>query len=213
MIKHLILVFLVSFAFATNALELPNNITELRIELDRINFVLKEKEPKLERLEELISHIETLSEANPKDPAYLLMAGLYNLQYASYDGGIGALKYAKAARNYLDQSIAIDPTLYGASAHAVLGRMYTVVPGWPIGFGNEKKGVKNMKKALELSPDTVDSNFTYASYLYEQKKYAESKVHLKKAKAAPARKNREIADKELHKAIDKALIDIEQKLS
>lgn len=202
------------YATAANSADqtLPANVTELRSELDRINLDLVE-DFKLRRMKILVSHSKALATKNPEDPGYLMMAGLYNLQYASDLGNLSALKYAKTARDYLIRSVKIDPTIYGASAHAVLGRMYMSVPGWPIGFGDKKKGLRNFKKAIELAPNGMDSNYLYATYLFDKKKYAEAKKHLQKAKAAPARQNRDRADLKLHDVIDNALVEVEKKLS
>lgn len=123
-----------------------------------------------------------------------MMAGFYNAQYAGDTGGIGALKYAKAARDYLEASVALDPSIYGSSAHVLLGTLYRRVPGWPVGYGNKKKALKHYQDALAITPDGLDANFSYASYLYESKKYAEAKQHLEKAKQAPPRPDRAKAD-------------------
>jgi len=187
---------------AVSANELPSSVKEMRVELDVINFDLKGDD-----------RLAKLAKSNNGDAGYQMMAGFFNIQYASVKGGLGALKYAKAARKYLEASINIDPTIYGASAHSVLASMYFKVPGWPVSFGDKKKAIKNYQKALELSPNGIDSNFTYATYLYEKKKYAEAKVYLEKAKAAPPRPLRPRADQELHKTIDEALREIERKLN
>ena len=217
MLRFLLIgLFAITLLFATVAnsagQSLPSDVTELRIELDRINLDLID-DAKLKRMKTMLSHSKTLARENSKNPGYLMMAGLYSLQYASDLGNLSALKHAKIARDYLIRSIEIDPTIFGASAHAVLGRMYMSVPGWPIGFGDKKKGLINFKKAIELAPNGMDSNYLYATYLFDKKKYAEAKKHLQKAKAAPARPNRVRADLKLHEIIDDALIEIEKKLS
>lgn len=210
---NLITIFIFTYSFSSLAEPtLPTGITELRIELDRINFDLKE-DAQLERLKVMIAHTNALAEKNPQDPSYLMLAGFFNIQYASYVGGLGVIKYAKAARDYLEASIEIDPTIYGASAHAVLGQMYVSIPGWPLAFGDNKKGVKHFKKAIEIAPNSMDANFTYAGYLFEKKKYAQAKVFLEKAKIAPPRPNREKADIKIHKIIEDVLVEIEKKLS
>lgn len=194
-----------------HAADLPTDIKSLKIELDRINFDLK-GDDRNNRLEALIPHTRKLSEQNPDNAAFAMMAGFYNIQYASATGGIGAIKYAKAARDLLQKSIELDPNAFGASAHAVLGRIFVSIPGWPIAFGDKKKGISHMQKALELAPGGMDSNVTYAGYLLEEKEYAEAKKYFLKAKKAPPREYREKADIELHKMIDETLLDIEKKL-
>ncbi len=209
----LFFLFLLSIDIVAAELSLPNTVKEMRHELDVVNFDIEAKEDKIKRLEELLPHSEKLAAENSENAGFQMMAGFYNAQYAGYTGGIGALKYAKASRRFLELSVSLDPALYEASAHAVLGQLYAQVPGWPIGFGDKKKALKNYQAALELSPNGVDSNFTYASYLYSKKKYAEAKKYLEKANVAPARPDRPKADKDLKKQIQIALIEIEKKLA
>ncbi len=209
------LFLLLTFAsYSINAqTSLPNTITEMRVELDIVNYDLSNKDARVKRLKELVPHTETLAKKNKDDAGFQMMAGFYNAQYAGYKGGVGALKYAKAARKFLEKSIELDPSLHGSSAHIVLGSLYAHVPGWPIGFGDKKKAVLNYQAALQLSPDGIDSNFTYAIYLYGQKKFAEAKIYLEKADKAPARADRLKADKDLKKQIQNGLEKIEQKLA
>jgi tetratricopeptide (TPR) repeat protein len=190
---------------------LPNTVKEMRIELDRINFDLTDNDARLERLEELLPHCQALADKNNNNAGLQMMAGFYNAQYAGYKGGIGALKYAKASRRYLEQSVALDPTIYGSSAHSVLAALYAQVPGWPIGFGDKKKALRNYHAALKLSPNGIDSNFTYAQYLFSQEKYKDAKSYFEKAALAPARANRPKADKDVKKQITKSLEEIEKR--
>ena len=192
---------------------LPNTVTEMRAELDVVNFDITDKKGRIERLKILLPHAEDLAMKNEDNAGFQMMAGFYNAQYAGYTGGVGALKYAKAARKYLEKSTEIDPSIYGASAHSVLGTIYYQVPGWPIGFGDKKKALKNYQTALQLSPDGMDSNFTYGEYLFNQKKYAEARTYFEKAKLAPARKDRPKADVFAHEALQKYIAEIEKRLS
>lgn len=193
--------------------EVPNTVTEMRTELDVVNFDLADNEARLSRLEILLPHTETLANQNQSNAGLQMMAGFYNAQYAGYKGGMGALKYAKTARKYLEKSVALDPQLHESSAHVVLGTLYSQVPGWPIGFGDKKKALNNFQAALKLSPNGIDSNFTYARYLYGQKKYAEAARYLKRAAAAPARPERPKADEDLQIQIAMGLEKIAKKMA
>lgn len=190
---------------------LPNDVKGLRTYLDVVNFDVKEQQ-KLELLEKLIPHSESLASANPKDAGFLMMAGFFNGQYAGATGGLGALKYAKAARDYLEKSTEIDPSLYGASALCVLSTIYYQVPGWPVGFGSKKSARKLIERAISISPTGMDANMTYATFLYNESEFEKSKEYFLRAQNAPARPDRPKADAELHKQIAKALELLEEKL-
>ena len=106
----------------------------------------------------------------------------------------------------MEQSIEIDPTALLGSAYTSLGSLYYQVPGWPIGFGSDKKAKEFLAKSLEINPDGIDSNFFNADFLIEQNKKAEAKVLLEHALEASPRPGREVADNGRRQEI-RALLD------
>jgi len=113
---------------------------------------------------------------------------------AGAKGGLGALSLAKQARSVLESSLKIDATALFGSAHTSLGTLYHKVPGFPIGFGDDKKARQHLEAALKLNPAGIDPNFFYAEFLLDKGETALAIKHLKIAQAAPAREGREIAD-------------------
>lgn len=194
--------------------EFADNAVGLRIYLDQINFDYKDREQeRLDLLKSLIQHTDQLLEEQTEDAGLQTMAGFFNAQYAGFKGGIGALKYAKAARKHLELATALDPELYQAAAHTILGSLYFRVPGWPVGFGNKKKAEANFKKAIEIAPNGIDANFSYAEFLAAQKRYQEAKLFLQKAQQAAPRADRPRADEHLQKRIKEGLKWIEEKIN
>ena len=63
-----------------------------------------------------------------------------------------------------------------------------------------------LKKALEINPKGIDSNYFYADYLYEQDKYKQALTYAQQALAAEPRPERPLAD-ERRRAEVRALID------
>jgi cytochrome c-type biogenesis protein CcmH/NrfG len=94
----------------------------------------------------------------------------------------------------------------------ILGILYSKVPCWPIGFGDDDKALELLDKALALSPDGIDSNYFYADFLTEQGKYKAAEQHLLKAQQAPARPTRPLADKGRQQEIAVLLAKVQQKL-
>ena len=95
----------------------------------------------------------------------------------------------------MDEVIITDPTILDGSAFTSLGSLYYQVPGWPIGFGDDDKAEEMLKKALEINPNGIDSNYFYADFLKENGKSKKAIQYFKKAQNAPARANRPLADK------------------
>jgi len=107
---------------------------------------------------------------------------------------LGALALAKESKADLEKAISINGDALLGSAYTSLGALYFNVPGWPVGFGDDKKAEKLLKQALTLNPSGIDSNYFYADYLISEKKYAQAREYLLKAQQAPARPGRSVAD-------------------
>ncbi len=106
----------------------------------------------------------------------------------------------------------IDGQALNGSAYTSLGTLYFKVPGWPAGFGNNKKAEALLKKALAINPGGIDSNYFYGDYLIDRKRYADAERYLRAAIAAKPRPDRPVADMGRHKEIDAALAIVEAKL-
>jgi len=152
-------------------------------------------------------------EASPKSADLLIWNGIIKSAFAGVKGGLGAMSYAKQARKSLEAAIDIDGDALSGSAYTSLGTLYFKVPGWPIGFGNDKKAVEYLQKALAINPDGIDPNYFYADYLIDKKEWGEAKKYLEKAKGAAPRPERPIADWGRQQQIAEALALVTGKLT
>ena len=141
----------------------------------------------------LIGDAEKLSAAHQSAP-FLIWEGIIRSTYAGVKGGLGALDQVKHAKKLFEQSIALQPDALNGAAYTSLGSLYYQVPGWPVGFGDDKKANEMLLKGLSYNPDGIDSNYFYGDYLLDQKQYKKAVVALEKALKAPARPGRESAD-------------------
>jgi tetratricopeptide (TPR) repeat protein len=121
---------------------------------------------------------------------------------------ISALKTVERAKALLEKAETIDPRGMNALVHTTLGSLYYEVPGWPIAFGDNKKAESYLRKALEIDPDGMDSNYFYGDYLLQRGKRKEALPYLEKASQAPVRPGHEAADtgrlKDIHEALEAA---------
>lgn len=131
---------------------------------------------------------------NPQRAEPLVWEGIVLSTYAGAKGGLGALGLAKQARDRLEAALAIDGTVLDGSAYTSLGSLYAKVPGFPLGFGSDKKAREYLEKGLAINPDGIDSNYFYGEFLYDHGDYAKALAHLTKALKAAPRPNRESAD-------------------
>ncbi len=162
--------------------------------------------------EALIEKANAAVANNSGSAEILVWNGIIKSAYAGVKGGLGALSYAKDARKSLEASLKIDDQALNGSAYASLGTLYSKVPGWPVGFGNDKKAVQFLQKALEINPDGIDPNYFYADYLRDNKDYESAEKYLLKAQEAAPRADRPVADTGRQQEIRVALAEVRQKL-
>jgi len=114
---------------------------------------------------------------------------------ASVKGGFSALSLARRSRELLIRAARIDATALNGSIYTTLGTLYFKVPGWPLGFGNDDKAGKLLRKGLELNPTGMEANYFYGAYLFHEGRYQDALNVLHKALNAPDRPDRPVTDK------------------
>ena len=189
-----------------------STISDLQSRWAIANYELKDKK-QVAAFEQLISDAEAATSAQANEAGLWIWSGIIKSTFAGVKGGLGALKYAKAAKVDLDQAISIDGSVLQGSAYTSLGTLYYQVPGWPIGFGNDEKAEELLKRAIAINPDGIDSNYFYAQYLLGEKHYQKAEQHLVKAQNAAPRPQRPLADKGRQAEIAVLLANARKKLA
>lgn len=159
----------------------------------------------------LVAEAEHLRKANNSAP-YLIWEAIIRSTYAGAKGGLGALDEVKQAKKLLEQAIELDPTAMNGSAFTSLGSLYYRVPGWPVGFGDDKKAREMLLKGLSYNPDGIDCNYFYGDYLLDQKQYTQAIAAFEKALQAPPRPGRESADAGRKGEIEAAMAEAKKHL-
>jgi tetratricopeptide (TPR) repeat protein len=178
----------------TSYADLSTDIHDLQTGWAKANYKLVD-DTQVNAFEALIEQAENTTERYPNRAESWIWRGIIQSTYAGKAGPFNALSYAKAARESLEKAMDIDATALDGSAYASLGTLYFKVPGWPIGFGDDDKASTLLKKAIEINPKGIDSNYFYADYLSEEDNYSAAKKYLLIAKAAASRPDRPLADK------------------
>ncbi len=172
----------------------------------------QEGKAQVEAFEELLSSAESFQSSFADSAEAWVWKGIIESSYAGAKGGLGALSLAKAAKASFEQALKINASALAGSAYTSLGTLYHKVPGWPIGFGSDKKAKEMLTKALEINPDGIDANYFYGEFLFDDGKYAEAEKYLLAAKAAAPRPMRPLADKYRHQEIEALLVKLNKKL-
>ena len=173
--------------------DISATISSLQSRWATANYELK-GDKQLKAFEQLIADVETATDEQANEAGIWVWSGIIKSTFAGVKGGLGALKYAKAAKVDLDQSISIDGSVLQGSAYTSLGTLYYQVPGWPIGFGDDEKAEELLEQAIAINPDGIDSNYFYAQYLLGEKQFSKAKQHLLTAQKAAPRPQRPLAD-------------------
>ena len=190
---------------STNApAALQEDVVGIRKEWERIKYQLAPKDQEA-AFEKLVKHSEKVMAMHPTAAEPAIWHGIVEASYAGAKGGLGALAAAKNARKSFETALAIDPKALDGSAYTSLGSLYYQVPGWPIGFGDDKKARELLQKGIALNPDGIDPNYFYGDYLYRNGNYDEAEQVLNKALQAPPREGRKLADDGRRKEIAELL--------
>lgn len=161
---------------------------------------------------ELVEEANNAVENYPNDAEVYIWRGIIESSYAGAKGGLGALSLAEAAKADLEHAMQIDEFALSGSALTSLGTLYSKVPGWPLGFGDDDKAKSLLEKAVRLNPNSIDANYFYAQFLMDKRDYKSAEQYLLKAQQAPARPERPLADKGRHEEIKQALLQVKAKL-
>ncbi|MGE8656089.1 MAG: hypothetical protein ACN6O8_05000 [Achromobacter sp.] len=172
---------------------LDQGIRALQSEWAAIQYQTPEREREA-RFESLSQQAHALTAQFPERAEPHIWEGIVLSSWAGAKGGLGALGIAKQAKAEYETAIKIDSKALDGSALNSLGVLYYKVPGWPVGFGDNKKAEALLQQALAINPDGIDPNYFYADYLIYRSRKADAVPYLQKALKAPPRPGREVAD-------------------
>ena len=210
--KRLILASLIAFSPLTWALDQTGNqhLSAIQQRWTQIQYQMPEAQ-RAAAFEKLAGDAETFTREQPQAAEAWIWNGIVTSSWAGATGGLGALGKVKAARASLEKALALDPNALQGSAYTSLGALYDRVPGWPIGFGDSDKADELLRKALQLNPEGIDSNYFWGDHLYRQGHYVEARAALQKALQAQPRPGRALADQGRRGEINALLKTIKDK--
>lgn len=205
------MILVLFFTFSAHA-DVGSDVSKLQRRWAEINYQMKD-DAQVKAFEKLVADAGEVTARYPDSAAAWIWSGIIKSSFAGARGGLGALGIAKDSKKDLEHALQIDPAAMDGSAYTSLGTLYFNVPGWPIGFGNDKKAEAMLKKALSLNPTGIDPNYFYASYLVSEHRYQDAEKYFTKAQQAPGRPDRPLADSGRQKEIALALSDVRKRLA
>jgi uncharacterized protein HemY len=152
------------------------------------------KERQLAQFPALAQQAEAIVAQHPEAAEPLILKAIILSTYAEAKGSLDALALVESARDAALAAAKLDARVEDAGAYTVLGVLYYKVPGWPIGFGNDRKAKDYLERALALAPAAIDTNYFYGDFLLGEGEKARARDFLEKALRAPPRPGREDED-------------------
>ena len=205
MLKIIFTLMIVFLSAVISAEALPTDIVYLQTRWAEIKYQLPEGQQE-KAFSTLVSEAEKMRVNHPQEASYLIWEGIIRSTYAGAKGGLGALDQVKQAKQLFEQAIALAPDAMAGSAYTSLGSLYYQVPGWPLGFGDDKKAKTMVLKGLSYNPEGIDANYFYGDFLLNQKQYQQALQVFEKALLAPPRGGRELADEGRKKEIEAGML-------
>jgi hypothetical protein len=171
-----------------------DEVAALQQEFDAANFGTSDRAARKASFQALLAHAADVRARYPDRAEALAWDGIVLSTYAGEVGGMGAMKYAKAARDALVEAERLNAAALHGGVYATLGALYSKVPGGIIGFGDNEQAELYFNKALEIDAASIDNNYFYGEFLVDQGKYAQAVTVLRRALAAPAVESRPAFD-------------------
>lgn len=178
-----------------------SELANIQQQWDVAIYQVTSKNEKVRAFETLVAEAHRFSTENPQRAEPLIWEGIALSTYAGAKGGRGALSLVEQSRDALETALKIDDTALEGSAYTSLGVIYSKVPGFPLGFGNDDKARQFFAKALTINPDGIDPNYFYAQYLCDRNECRDASSYLQRAAEAPPRPGRELGDEGLHRKV------------
>jgi tetratricopeptide (TPR) repeat protein len=132
----------------------------------------------------LLKEAERSRDANVENAAFWVACARIRFAYANTQGAVSGMRLIARSRDDLEKAISLDPVVYEGYAKAYLGYLYSVMPSWPISFGDKEKGRKFVEEALLISEKNFRNNYYYAWYLTVVGDYDAARKRLDIAEAA-----------------------------
>ena len=182
-------------AQASNNKAMDADLHAIAIAWEHIKFDEDGAPEQFDHIDALAKRAAGLAQKYPGRPEPLIWEGIVTSEEAGMAGTLSAMGYAKSAKALLEEAYNKDPAALDAGAPTSLGVLYYRVPGFPFGFGDNKKARELLAQAVSLAPNGMDANYFYADFLISQREYAAAAKLLRHALSLPPQTDRPLWDK------------------
>ncbi len=195
---------LICFALPAQA-ALSDDLAGLQSEWAHIKYQVAGKDAKLAAIAKLEQKAAAVTAGYPDSPDAKIWEAIILATHANITKSLSGLPKVEKARDLLQEALKMNPRAMDGAAHMTLGSLYYQVPGWPVGFGDDKLAETHLKAALQINPNGMDTNYWYGEFLLDDGRAKDAVTYLNRALKAPIRAERKVADEGRRKEIEAAL--------
>jgi tetratricopeptide (TPR) repeat protein len=207
-----LLVSSAQFARASDNKAMDADILKLAEHWATAKYLSNSDAERKERMEPVGAEADALLARYPGRVEAMIWDGIVTSERASLTWGLTALDLASKARDILTEAEKKDPKALDGGAPTSLGVLYYRVPGFPIGWGDNKKARQLLQEAVKNAPNGRDAHYFYADFLFEQGEYKEAEEVLKKALTLPSHPERPVWDANFPKVMEGLLSRVRAKM-
>ncbi len=200
-------------AAAPQEATMPAELHRIEQEWARITYQLGDRDEQYREMRALSRDAAELAQRYPGRAEPLIWQGIVTSSEAEYAGFVSALGFAEEARDLFERAGRIDYRAVEGAVPTSLGALYYLVPGFPLGFGDDSKARQYLEQGVQIAPDGLHANYYYGDFLYRQGEYGKAAAVLKHALKAPADPRQPIADAGRRAEIRAVLAKAEQQLT
>jgi tetratricopeptide (TPR) repeat protein len=200
-------------SFGANPTGMAAELQRIEAEWARITYQVTNSDDQDKQMRALAAEAAAVAARYPGRAEPLIWQGIVASSEAKYAGAFGALGFAKQARDFFEQAGRIDYRAVDGAVPTSLGALYYLVPGFPLGFGDNGKARQYLEQGVQISPNGLDSNFFYGDFLFSQGEYGKASIVLKHALSTPSDPQRPVWDAGRRAEIRALLAKVDKKIA
>lgn len=198
---------------AADPTSMDAELRHIELEWARIKYQVKGEDAQESQMRSLAEEAAKIVERHPDRAEPLIWDGVVVSSEAGLAGPFSALGLAKQAREMFEKAGRLDFRALDGAVPTSLGALYYMVPGFPLGFGDNDKARDYLRQGVEISPIGLDSNYFYGDFLFREGEYGQAALILERGLSAPVDPERPVWDAGRRAEIQTLLDKVEKKLA
>lgn len=192
---------------------MDSDLRQIAVTWAHITYEVKNRDDQETRMTALAESAAKVANSYPDRAEPLIWWGIISSSEASYANPFSALGLAKTARQLLEKAGRLNYRALDGAVPTSLGALYYMVPGFPLGFGDNDKARGYLEQGIAISPNGLDANYFYGDFLFRQGEYSKAASALNHALSTPVEQDRPVWDAGRRADIRALLAKVDQKLA